>query len=74
VLTAADAEFFSIKTPHGTGYEVKALKNIQLTLITTLSDASHVTNVFTVVFGKSGIFPPDKGEAEIKSHRPGHGG
>jgi hypothetical protein len=74
VLTAADAEFFSIKTPHGTGYEVKALKNIQLTHITTLSDASHLTNVFSVAFGKSGIFPPDEGEVEIKSPRPGHSG
>lgn len=73
-LTAADAEFFSIKTPHGTSYEVYPLKNVQLTLITTLSDTSHLTNVFTVKFGINDILPPDKGEVEIKSPRPGHGG
>lgn len=73
-LFAENAEFFSIKTPHGTEYEyeVKPLKNVQLKLYTTFSDASHVTNVFDVEFGKNNILPPDKGEVEIKSSRPGH--
>lgn len=73
-LSAMQGGFFSIKTRHGIGYSLEISENIQLTPCTTLSDASHLTNVFSVAFGKSGIFPPDEGEVEIKSPRPGHSG
>lgn len=73
-LSAVRGRFFSVKTRHGIGYSLEISENIQLTPCTTLSDASHLTNVFSVAFGKSGIFPPDEGEVEIKSPRPGHSG
>lgn len=73
-LSAMQGGFFSIKTRHGIGYSLEVSENIQLTPSTTLSDASHLTNVFSVKFGTNEILPPDKGEIEIKSSRPGHGG